>query len=224
MSDEPRTYRFGTLERNGFLGGLRPAQLVHLGLCTFLSFLGFLALGTAHPGIAICLALGLAVIGIIGAFMPIAGQPVADWVPVAARYLARGSRRSWRSASPVAGVMSKRLRVVPDQALQLGVVEQQLAGAVRLRHDVRGGRAQRCQVGAEQEGLAVAQVHVGLGELGAAGAHGLHFPALQRDARLVALLDEIVVARLAVLGDQAGRGGGFGHGLRLMGQWVHARG
>ncbi len=45
--------------------------------------------------------------------------------------------------------------------------------------------------------------HVGLGELRPARAHRLHFPALQHQARLEALLDEVLEARLAVLGDQA---------------------
>ena len=118
-----------------------------------------------------------------------------------------GRGQAWRgrpsSTVPAARACSRALDR-PDQPLQLGVVQQQLAGAVRLGQHMGGGRAQRRQVGAEQEGLPVAQVHVGLGELRAPGAHGLHLPALQGDARLVALLDEVLVARLAVLGDEAG--------------------
>ena len=110
MSGEPRTYRFGTLERNGFVGGLRLAQLVHLALCTFLAFLGFLAFGASHPGMAILGALLLAVIAALGAFAPIGGQPAADWVPVVARYLLRGKGdRRWASPLATAGELSRDL-------------------------------------------------------------------------------------------------------------------
>jgi len=37
--------------------------------------------------------------------------------------------------------------------------------------------------------------HIAVGELGAAAADRLDFPAVEREARLVALLDEIVVER-----------------------------
>jgi len=119
MSDEPRTYRFGTLERNGFVGGLRLTQLTHLGLCVAIAFLGFLALGSSHPGTAIALGLMVAVIAVLGAFMPIAGQPAADWVPVFARFLARGRGRSWRAPLPRAGAVSAGLQVEEIEVLAL---------------------------------------------------------------------------------------------------------
>ncbi len=59
-------------------------------------------------------------------------------------------------------------------------------------------------MGAEQERLARPHEDVRLLELRAAGAHGLHFPALQDEARLVTLLDEVIEASLAILGNYAG--------------------
>ena len=49
------------------------------------------------------------------------------------------------------------------------------------------------------------------------------FPALQHHARLEAVLDEIVEARLAVLGDQAFGLCGFGHEERGWGSWSIVR-
>ena len=65
---------------------------------------------------------------------------------------------------------------------------------------------------AEQERLAVFHVNVGFLELRPARAHGFDLPAMQHEAGLVALLDEIVEARLAVLGNEAGS---FGCGLAM---------
>ena len=63
---------------------------------------------------------------------------------------------------------------------------------------------QRGDVRAEQERLAVlAGTRRPPSSCARPGAHGLDLPALQREARLEALLDEIVEARLAVLGDEA---------------------
>ena len=58
---------------------------------------------------------------------------------------------------------------------------------------------------AEQEGFAVLEVDVGLGDLRLAGAHGFDFPALEHEPGFEAFLDEIVVARPAVLGDEPRR-------------------
>src|SRR5437016_851982 len=76
---------------------------------------------------------------------------------------------------------------------------------------------------ADEEGLSATQIDVGFLELRTAGAHGLDLPALERHARLVALLDEVVEARLAVLGDQPRRLRLFGHPLSLMGKCPDAR-
>jgi hypothetical protein len=136
--DEPRSYRFGTLERNGFLGDMRPAQLVLLGACTALAFAGFLTLGAAQPVIAIGLALALAVVAILGAFVPVGGQPAADWAPVAARYLMRGrSRRSWRAPLVRRASVSGGVRMVGEERLTL---PPELCHIELLAAPLRGGQ------------------------------------------------------------------------------------
>src|SRR5262249_16817408 len=70
----------------------------------------------------------------------------------------------------------------------------------------------------DEKGLAAAQINVGLLELGAPGAHRLDFPAREREAGLVAVLDEVVVPGLAVLGDQTRCAFSFGHTMRLHGE------
>src|SRR6202047_2251339 len=71
---------------------------------------------------------------------------------------------------------------------------------------------------ADEERLAAAQVDISFLQLRAPRAHGLDLPALQRQPRLVALLDEILEARLAVFGDQSRRLCVFGHEQGVMGQ------
>jgi hypothetical protein len=55
--------------------------------------------------------------------------------------------------------------------------------------------------------LAVADDDVAVGELHLARAHRLDLPPFERDARLEALLDVVVEAGAAVLGDQCGHRG-----------------
>ena len=90
MADEMRTYRFGTLERSGFLGGLRKGQLLLLGVCAAVAFCGFLLLGARHASAGIVLALLCGAVGSLGAFMPVAGQPLVGLG--AGRALVRGPR------------------------------------------------------------------------------------------------------------------------------------
>ena len=55
---------------------------------------------------------------------------------------------------------------------------------------------------AEKVQLRATHHDVAIADLRPAGADGLYFPALERDSRLVALLDEIIVGRLAVVDDR----------------------
>ena len=120
MADELRTYRFGTLERSGFLGGLRKGQLLLLGVCAAIAFCGFLLLGARHASVGIVLALLCGAVGSLGAFMPVSGQPLADWAPVALSFVARGRRgREWRSQLPGRGFTSAQLRIAEEDALTL---------------------------------------------------------------------------------------------------------
>src|SRR4029079_10011446 len=82
-----------------------------------------------------------------------------------------------------------------------------------IRVDVRGGRGKRAHVHADHEGLFLLQDHVGLLDLHASGADGLHFPALEHEPRRVPLLDEVVVERLLVLDDA--HSGGFLHAASM---------
>ncbi len=86
-----------------------------------------------------------------------------------------------------------------DQPLDLLGVQQQLAAARRIGDEMRRNRGEGADVGADQEQLAAAHRDIAVGELGAAAADRLDFPAVERQARLVALFDEIIVKRLAVL-------------------------
>src|SRR5690606_1565895 len=101
------------------------------------------------------------------------------------------------------------------QPVDLCPVQQQFAQPRRVGDHVCGGRVQRRDVRPLQENLATADDDVTLGQLRAAGTHGLHFPSGQRNAGLETFFDEIFVPRPAVLGDQrVGVGlGGFGHAL-----------
>gem|GEM_PF-4539 len=90
------------------------------------------------------------------------------------------------------------------QAVDLLAVQEQLAATNRIGGDVTGGAEQRSDVGAYEPCLAVLEHYVGFAQLGAALAHAFDFPALQRQARLEAVFDEVVMARLFVLGDGVG--------------------
>ena len=80
-------------------------------------------------------------------------------------------------------------------------MHQELASAGRIRREMRRDRGQRAYVRAEEVELRTAHHDIALGDLRTAGANRLHFPAFEGDAGLVALLDEIIVGRLAVLDD-----------------------
>ena len=90
-----------------------------------------------------------------------------------------------------------------DQAIEFVAVEQEFAAAHRVGHLVGRGRLERRDMGANQEGLRAAYIHIGLGELGTPGTHGLDLPTLEHQAGIVALFNEIFMARTAVFRDQA---------------------
>lgn len=70
----------------------------------------------------------------------------------------------------------------------------------------------------QEEGLALDDPDIALAQLHTPGPGALDFPALQAEAGLITLLDEVVVTRLFVEGDVGLSGFGFGfgrHGLRV---------
>ena len=102
MTDERRTYRFGPIERHGFLGSVRVGQAatVIAGL-----FVAFLLLG-ANPSVDHVAAalLGL-VLSVAIATVPMAGRTVEEWLPVAGAWVSRrltGAHR-FQAAAPMEG-------------------------------------------------------------------------------------------------------------------------
>jgi len=92
-----------------------------------------------------------------------------------------------------------------DQAPDFLGVHEQLAGARRIRRDVRRSAAERTDVRAEQPERAFVHDDVGIADLRAAGAYRFYLPAFEHESGLVAVLYEVVVKCLAVFGD--GHGG-----------------
>lgn len=86
-----------------------------------------------------------------------------------------------------------------DQLADFLGLEQQLARAHGIGMDVGGRRGQGADVHAQQVQFAIAHDDVAFLELHAAIADRLDFPALQDQAGLVAVFDEIVVRGLAVI-------------------------
>jgi hypothetical protein len=114
-----------------------------------------------------------------------------------------------------------------DELVELVAVQQQFAGARRVRRDVGGGAQQRVDGAAEDEGLAILDGDIALLDVDVPGAQRLDLPSLQRDARLVALLDEVVMPGLLVQGNGIAGGSGlffcaFHHGSEFYMICAHA--
>ena len=88
-----------------------------------------------------------------------------------------------------------------DQSIDLASMQQQLSSPRRIGLDVRRCGGQRSHVRTEQNDLAVLHDDVGLLQLRASGADRLDFPALEYQARLEFLFDEIVVIGFFVFYD-----------------------
>ena len=121
--DDRRSYRFGPVERRGLIGALRTGQLAVVGGCGLVAFLAFLALGNAHPGAAILIALAAAAMAVAGAFVPVAGRTPEEWAPVAWRYIVNGrlGRRRWTSPAIGAGA-AEAVLVLPIALSEIDVL------------------------------------------------------------------------------------------------------
>ena len=98
MTERARNYRFGPLERRGFVGALQPGQVGCLaGACVA----AVVVFRLAPSGLGFAAAVGLVGLGAALSFVPIHRRPLIGWLPVVASSL-RG--RSFRSAAPTAGV------------------------------------------------------------------------------------------------------------------------
>jgi hypothetical protein len=82
-------------------------------------------------------------------------------------------------------------------------MQQQLAGAAVVGDDVGGCADQRWDRGTEEVDLALADDGVAVAEVDPSGPQGFDFPALERDARLVAPVDVLLVPGALVERDGA---------------------
>src|SRR5512132_4320781 len=95
-------YRFGPLERRGWVGALRPGQLVILTTALFFTLLAVQAL---KSGLGLLLGVLLLSTGALLTFVPLYGRPLNEWVPVIGVFMARKAtgRNRFRSRAPEAG-------------------------------------------------------------------------------------------------------------------------
>ncbi len=113
MTERARNYRFGPLERRGFVGGLQPGQVGCLaGACVA----AVVVFRLAPSGLGFAAAVGLVGLGAALSFVPIHRRPLIGWLPVVASSL-RG--RSFRSAAPTAGVDGRVERRAPRRPISL---------------------------------------------------------------------------------------------------------
>jgi hypothetical protein len=95
-------YRFGPLERRGWIGALRPGQLAILAAAVFLTILAVQAL---KSGLGLALGVLILSFGALLTFVPLYGRPLNEWVPVIGVFMARRAtgRHRFRSRAPEAG-------------------------------------------------------------------------------------------------------------------------
>src|ERR687891_423311 len=95
-------YRFGPLERRGWIGALRPGQLAILAAAGFLTIVAVQAL---KSGLGLVLGVVLLSVGALLTFVPLYGRPLNEWVPVIGVFMARKAtgRHRFRSRAPEAG-------------------------------------------------------------------------------------------------------------------------
>ena len=95
-------YRFGPLERRGWVGSLRPGQLVILSAAVFFTILLVQAL---KSGLGLLGGVILLSLGALLTFVPLHGRPLNEWVPVIGVFMARKAtgRSHFRSRAPEAG-------------------------------------------------------------------------------------------------------------------------
>ena len=95
-------YRFGPLERRGWIGSLRPGQLVIL---TTAAFFTILLVQAFKNGLGLLGGVLLLSTGALLTFVPLYGRPLNEWVPVIGVFMARKAtgRNRFRSRAPEAG-------------------------------------------------------------------------------------------------------------------------
>jgi hypothetical protein len=95
-------YRFGPLERRGWIGALRPGQVGILAAAVFFTVLLVQAL---KNGLGLLGGVLLLSTGALLTFVPLYGRPLNEWVPVIGVFMARKAtgRNRFRSRAPEAG-------------------------------------------------------------------------------------------------------------------------
>ncbi len=97
MPEGPARYRFGPLERRGFIAGWRGGQAMTVGAGLLLAIGALRELPTAAGVIVAIVAVGSAV---AAATWPVAGRTADEWLPDVARHTtAIASGRRWRAQS-----------------------------------------------------------------------------------------------------------------------------
>lgn len=88
-----------------------------------------------------------------------------------------------------------------DEAAELAIVQQQLAGTDRIGLDVSGCRRQRRDIAADQPSLAILDDDVALLQTPPTRPQGFHLPTFQHEASLEGVLDMVVVTGPAIKAD-----------------------
>lgn len=128
MTDAPR-YRFGQLERRGVLAGLRGPQL---GIISASALLSLVTVRSLPVGSGLVSSVLIALLGAGIAFVPIAGRPVDEWLPVLSAWAVRAvaRQRIFTSRQPSSGA-TLRADEQPD-------LPGSLSGLAILSHEVPG--------------------------------------------------------------------------------------
>jgi hypothetical protein len=128
VAEAPR-YRFGQLERRGVLIGLRPAQIVVLGI---IGLVGLMAVRSLSPGAGMLALVAIVAIGAAASFIPVSGRTIDEWLPVLGTWTLRTVLRRHRfiSPQPLAGRTSLQ---EPDPSLP-----PTLGGVAILSHPIPG--------------------------------------------------------------------------------------
>ncbi|HEX8927590.1 MAG TPA: hypothetical protein VGA45_01640, partial [Actinomycetota bacterium] len=95
-------YRFGPLERRGWVGSLRPGQLLVVAAAVLLTIVVVQAL---KNGYGLLLAVVMLSLGGLATFVPLHGRTLTEFLPVMGVFMARKAtgRSRYRSAAPEAG-------------------------------------------------------------------------------------------------------------------------
>ena len=96
-----------------------------------------------------------------------------------------------------------------DQLAYFIGVEKQFARAHGVRLDVRGRGRQGTDVSPDEVELAVADVHVAVGQLDLAGADGLDLPALQHEPGFMVFFEVVLEAGAAVFCNRGHESGAY---------------